>query len=138
MNYTINLTNIYPQPLTIKPFPPKKEKSLRQPGSLRTQEVFEGLTACTDYGIGLSAVTVSGFKSPEVGCNFTTAEATPSAPRGLNHTDVGAESVSLRWFAPEVSRPLRFRRSAFHPLRRTNSKVQNRIHINGLCCYLAH
>ncbi|XP_042891138.1 phosphatidylinositol phosphatase PTPRQ-like [Penaeus japonicus] len=68
---------------------------------LRTQEAIDGLNACTDYGIWLSAATVSGFKSPEVSINFTTAEATPSAPRELNHTDVGADSVSLRWFAPE-------------------------------------
>lgn len=67
------------------------------------EETFTGLEACTNYGIAVSAVTISNAVSDEVSETFKTQEDKPSAPQGLQHSSVTKNSVQLLWFVPSVS-----------------------------------
>ncbi|KAG7177017.1 Receptor-type tyrosine-protein phosphatase delta-like 1 [Homarus americanus] len=64
-------------------------------------QTLAGLDACTNYGLWISAVTLSGYTSKQVNQNFTTGEEKPSAPRALSYTEIAQDYISLQWFMPQ-------------------------------------
>lgn len=81
--------------------PHQNSMTRNEPATAQAQEVLEGLEACTDYGLYMSVVTVSGYRSDEAHLNFTTLEDTPSTPRELEVVKTTENSVDLIWFAPQ-------------------------------------
>ncbi|XP_066942227.1 LOW QUALITY PROTEIN: uncharacterized protein [Macrobrachium rosenbergii] len=78
--------------------------SKQVPPGGNAEEVITGLDACTNYGVYMSVVTISGYVSGEVGTNFTTSVATPSAPQELQVEGATERSISLLWFAPQTNK----------------------------------
>ncbi|XP_064083933.1 LOW QUALITY PROTEIN: uncharacterized protein LOC135199706 [Macrobrachium nipponense] len=74
------------------------------PSAGNAEEVITGLDACTNYGVYMSVVTISGYVSGEVGTNFTTSVAIPSAPQELQVEGTTERSISLLWFAPRTNK----------------------------------